>query len=203
MGAGPEGACVACRRWSPSSARRGRLRRARTPTQSVQRERVAGPGMEDVPEDHPMLLALPRLPALPADETVDGVGVLGLVQRQLVAPPLELVGPVLGAGWATGPAPDPGPRSPSPRRRSRRGARDRRLRTPAGRRPPRRPRRAGRRGRSRTARRSGCACLLRLWRRRSIQPCEQVVADAERVRHRREGRDSPRRSHGKTLVSTT
>ncbi len=58
-------------------------------------ERVAGLRVEHVLEHDPALLALADPPAGPADEAVDRVARLELVERQLLLLPVELVGAVL------------------------------------------------------------------------------------------------------------
>jgi hypothetical protein len=81
MGAGPEGTRVGAdvgRRRLHGEAVFGELVR----DAKLERERVARRRVEDVPEDHPVRLVLPRLPGCPADEAVDRVPVLGLAQRQ-------------------------------------------------------------------------------------------------------------------------
>ncbi len=45
--------------------------------------------------DHPVRLTVTNRPGLPADEAVDRVSVLGFVQLELMALPVELVAPVL------------------------------------------------------------------------------------------------------------
>ena len=60
-----------------------------------ERERVAGLRMEHVLQHDAARLALADAPAGPADEAVDRVLRLGLVERELVPPPVELVGAVL------------------------------------------------------------------------------------------------------------
>ena len=62
---------------------------------SVQRERVAGLGMEPVLHHHAVGLADSRVPNRPADEAVNRVCVLGLGERELVPATLELVLSVL------------------------------------------------------------------------------------------------------------
>ena len=61
----------------------------------VERERIPGLRMEDMTEQNAVRLALPHLPAEPADEAVDGIRVLRLVERKLVPAALELVASVL------------------------------------------------------------------------------------------------------------
>src|SRR5215211_6193754 len=61
----------------------------------LQRERIARLRRERVRHHHPVRLALGNPPGLPADETVDRVPVLGLVQLELMALTFELVTPVL------------------------------------------------------------------------------------------------------------
>src|SRR6185312_4046782 len=59
------------------------------------RERIAGLRAKRVLQHDPVILALGRRPGGPADETVDGVARLELVERQLVLRAAELVRPVL------------------------------------------------------------------------------------------------------------
>ena len=68
----------------------------------LERERIPGLCMEDVPEHDAVRLVLPRLPGDPADEAVDRVRVLRLGQRELMAASVELVRCRPGAGSATG-----------------------------------------------------------------------------------------------------
>ena len=65
--------------------------RERVFDRQLERERIAGPRMQLVAHDDPVRLALGHRPALPADEAVDRVAGLRLVERQLVAAPSELV----------------------------------------------------------------------------------------------------------------
>ena len=75
----------------------------------LERERIPGLCMEDVPEHDAVWLVLTRVPGDPAHEAVDGIRVFRLGQRKLVSASVELVRPVLRAGSATGSAPGPCP----------------------------------------------------------------------------------------------
>ena len=63
----------------------------------LERERIAGLWMEDMPDHDAVWLALTRVPRDPAHEAVDRIRVLRLGQRKLVTPSVELVAPVLQA----------------------------------------------------------------------------------------------------------
>ena len=63
------------------------------------RERVARLRMDHVLHHDPVWAAVADCPPGPAHETVDGVAILGLVERQLVSPALELVDAVLEPVW--------------------------------------------------------------------------------------------------------
>src|SRR5262245_53079039 len=74
----------------PKSAVRQRIFDA-----NPERERIARLWMEDVLHHRPVWLALGGGPGDPADEAVDCIAVLRLVQRELVAPAVELVAAIL------------------------------------------------------------------------------------------------------------
>lgn len=74
----------------PESAVRQRIFDA-----NPERERIAWLWMEDVFHHRPVWLALGGGPVGPADEAVDCIAVLRLVQRELVAPAVELVAAIL------------------------------------------------------------------------------------------------------------
>ena len=57
----------------------------------LERERIAGLGIERVLHGDTVRLAVRVVPGGPAHEPVDGVPVLGLCQRELMEPPVELV----------------------------------------------------------------------------------------------------------------
>ena len=60
-----------------------------------EQKRIAGLRVDEVSEQDAALLVVSHLPGRPADEAVDRVRVLRLGQRELVAPPPELVASVL------------------------------------------------------------------------------------------------------------
>ena len=61
----------------------------------LERERIAGLRLQYVLHHDPVRLAIAHIPGGPADEAVDGIAMLGLVQRELVGTAVEVVAPVL------------------------------------------------------------------------------------------------------------